>query len=138
METAAVSVSVRSQFFRFAAVGTAGFLIDTSALYLAIGVFGFGLYWGRAFSYLIAATSTWAMNRRFTFHAQRSRNRFAEWAKFFTTNAAGGAANYLVYATLVSISDLVAAWPILGVAAGSIAGLAINFNLSRRIVFTGK
>lgn len=127
----------RSRFIRFATIGVAGFIVDTAALYFAMGLLGAGHYSGRAFSYAVAATSTWALNRRFTFHARRSSNRLAEWARFLTANAAGGIANYLVYAALVAASDVVANWPILGVAAGSLAGLAINFNLSRRIVFTG-
>jgi putative flippase GtrA len=129
--------AARSQFLRFTLIGAAGFLIDTIVLYLAMAYLGAGHYSGRALSYVVAASSTWALNRRFTFYAQRSKNRLAEWAKFFTANAAGGIANYVVYATLVASSPLVADWPILGVAAGSIAGLIINFNLSRRVVFTG-
>jgi putative flippase GtrA len=129
--------AARSQFLRFLLIGAAGFLIDAAALYLAMAWLGAGHYSGRVFSYVVAASSTWALNRRFTFHAQRSRNRLAEWARFFTANAAGGIANYIVYATLVASWPLVADWPILGVAAGSIAGLVINFNLSRRVVFTG-
>jgi putative flippase GtrA len=129
--------SARSQFLRFSAIGVAGFLIDALSLYFAMNVLGAGHYSGRAFSYFVAATSTWALNRRFTFHAQRSSNRLAEWAKFFTANAAGGLVNYAVYSALVATSAVVSEWPILGVAAGSLAGLLINFNLSRRAVFTG-
>jgi putative flippase GtrA len=119
-------------------IGVIGFLIDTAALFLAMRYLGAGHYTGRVLSYLLAATSTWALNRRFTFHSRRSPSRLREWAKFFSANAAGGLINYSVYALLVSASQTVAAWPILGVAAGSVAGLAVNFQLSRRVVFTGR
>lgn len=133
-----LSRGARSQFLRFSSIGVAGFLIDTAALYVAIVLGPLDLYSGRLFSYTVAATSTWALNRRFTFHAQRSHERLKEWGKFFAANLVGGAANYGVYAALVASSDTVAAWPIIGVAAGSVAGLAINFNLSRWLVFTSR
>lgn len=125
-----------SQFIRFALVGAAGFAVDASALYLAMH-FGAGHYSGRVISYLAAATFTWALNRRYTFKAQQDSNLFREWIKFLAANLVGGMVNYSTYAALVAASTMVANWPILGVAAGSVAGLVVNFTLSRRLVFTG-
>jgi len=122
-------------FLRFSAVGVVGFLVDTAVLYLGLAV-GLGPYVGRAISYVCASTSTWYLNRRFTFHARKSPRWAREWGKFFVTNAAGGASNYLVYAALVATVPFVARHPVIGVAAGSIVGLAINFNMSRFVVFT--
>lgn len=122
-------------FLRFSAVGVAGFLVDTGLLYLGLAA-GLGPYVGRALSYICASTSTWYLNRRFTFHARKSRRWAREWAKFFVTNAAGGLSNYVVYAALVASVPFVARYPVVGVAAGSIIGLAINFNMSRFVVFT--
>lgn len=127
---------IRAQFMSFAMVGVAGFLVDSGTLYVAMAL-GAGHYSGRVISYLVAATSTWALNRRFTFHGQHDANWFAEWARFLAANAAGGLVNYSVYALLVASSPLVAAQPVLGVAAGSISGLMVNFTLSRWVVFTG-
>lgn len=126
---------VRAQFRSFAMVGVAGFLVDSGTLY-AVMALGAGHYTGRVISFLAAATSTWALNRRFTFHGRQDANRLAEWARFLAANSAGGLANYAVYALLVATSPLVAAQPVLGVAAGSISGLAVNFTLSRWLVFT--
>jgi putative flippase GtrA len=47
----------------------------------------------------------------------------------------GGLVNYATYAILVTWVPMAAAHPVLGVAAGSIAGLTVNFLLSRRVVF---
>jgi putative flippase GtrA len=44
--------------------------------------------------------------------------------------------NYSVYALLVAVSRTVFAHPVLGVAAGSLAGLTLNFLVSRHFVFT--
>ena len=122
-----------TQFLRFAAIGTAGFVVDSAALYAAMHGLGAGLYLGRALSWFCAATFTWAMNRRFTF--ADSRPPLRQWLAFLAANAVGGAVNYAVYAILVSTSQVAAATPMIGVAAGSIAGLAFNFIASKWLVF---
>lgn len=122
-----------TQFLRFAAIGTAGFVVDSAALYVAMHGPGAGLYLGRVLSWFCAATFTWAMNRRFTF--ADSRPPLRQWLAFLAANAVGGAVNYAVYAILVSTSQVAAATPMIGVAAGSIAGLAFNFITSKWLVF---
>ena len=124
------------QFLTFSAIGVAGFVVDTATLYTALQL-GAGLYTGRLASYLVAATTTWALNRRYTFSDRRTHRPAREWARFLAANSLGGVVNYGTYAALVASLPLVAAHPWLGVAAGSLAGLAANFTLSRRLVFTG-
>ena len=136
MKTTPAATPTR-QFLSFAAVGVVGFVVDASALYFAMHVLGAGLYGGRLLSYLAAATTTWALNRGYTFRAQRSQNKFAEWGRFLAANAVGGLVNYATYAILVTWVPMATAHPVLGVAVGSIAGLAVNFLLSRRVVFKG-
>lgn len=127
----------RRQFIAFAFVGVAGLVVDISVLHVT-QLLGFDKYSGRVCSYLFAATSTWALNRRFTFKDRRSPNVLAEWARFLGANALGGVLNYATYAALVTWTAVVATYPALGVAAGSIAGLTANFTLSRRLVFKAR
>ena len=54
---------------------------------------------------------------------------------FLLINLVGFACNYGTYAALIATSPLVARHPVLGVAAGSLAGLMWNFLLVRRFVF---
>ncbi len=117
-------------------VGAAGFCVDAATLHLAVHEIDAGLYGGRVISYLAAATFTWVLNRRYTFSAQRDRNRIREYVKFLCANAAGGVLNYAVYALLIHGFETARLWPIIGVAAGSTAGLISNFILSRRLVFS--
>jgi putative flippase GtrA len=58
-----------------------------------------------------------------------------QWALFLALNLIGFACNYGTYAALVAGVPLVARNPVLGVAAGSLAGMIGNFLLSRRFVF---
>lgn len=122
------------QFLQFGVVGTIGFVVDTAVLYVGLAL-GLGLYGGRAVSYLAAATTTWALNRAWTFRAAGQAPMARQWAVFVLVNLLGFACNYGTYALLVAGVPLVAAHPVLGVAAGSLAGMVGNFVLSRRYVF---
>lgn len=131
---AILNASVR-QFLRFSVVGVAGFLVDATVLHLAMNGLGFGHYLGRVVSFLVAATSTWALNRRFTFDVDTRLHPLKEWLRFLGANALGGIVNYTVYALLVAHVSAVAGMPTLGVAAGSLAGLIFNFTMSKKLVF---
>ncbi|PZW49127.1 putative flippase GtrA [Humitalea rosea] len=122
------------QMWRFGVVGGLGFLVDTAVLYAALGL-GAGLYGGRVLSYIAAASFTWALNRAWTF-SDRARVPVArQWALFLVVNLGGFALNYGTYAAMVAFWPLAAAWPVLGVAGGAIAGMGCNFWASRALVF---
>jgi putative flippase GtrA len=122
------------QFLRFGVVGTAGFLMD-SAVLLAMLALGAGPYAGRVLSYLAAASLTFALNRAWTFRSAAKAPVARQWGRFVALNLLGFVANYGTYAAALAASPLVAAYPVLGVAAGSIAGMFINFAVSHRFVF---
>jgi putative flippase GtrA len=128
--------AVAQEFLRFGVVGTIGFVVDTAVLYGMVAL-GAGLYLGRAVSYVAAATATWGLNRIWTFRGRGSGPVHRQWALFVAVNLIGFTLNYGTYALLVATMPVVAANPILGVAAGSIAGMFTNFVLSRRLVFRG-
>jgi len=122
------------QFSSFGLIGTAAFLVDSALLYLGLGLFGLGFYLARFLSWFGAASFTWYLNRRFTFRSAES-SVLQQWLKFLAANSIGGAFNYGTYAALIATSPVVRQWPILGVAAGSVAGLVFNFFASKRYVF---
>ncbi|MEM7407470.1 MAG: GtrA family protein [Pseudomonadota bacterium] len=124
------------QFLSFAVVGCIGFVVDVVALYTLLHGAGLGLYWSRLGSYLAAATATWWLNRSFTFRPDDAASPAGQWLRFVLLNTVGGAVNLGVYAAMVTFWSVAAAHPVLGVAAGSIAGLAINFTLSKAFVFS--
>lgn len=130
-------IRLAGEFLRFGAVGTIGFLVDAGVLKAGIAL-GLGPWVGRLVSYLAAASTTYALNRAWTFRDRAGGGSpvARQWATFLLVNLAGFACNYGAYAALLALSPVAAAHPELGVAAGSIAGLAVNFTLSRRLVFT--
>jgi putative flippase GtrA len=116
---------------RFALVGAIGFLVDLAVLHAATD--WLGLYLGRIFSFLAAATATWYLNARFTFRVERLD--VAQWARFLGANSGGAVVNYSIYAGLIAWGGLARRYPAIGVGCGSLAGLAVNFLASRRFVF---
>ncbi len=124
-----------SQFLRFALVGTAGFLVDWAVLSMALAILGLDFYTGRLLSFLTAATFTWAANRQFTFRQADKGNPGRQWRRFVAVNLVGGLMNYGIYAALVYSVAVAQSWPVIGIAAGSIVGLAWNYSGSRLLVF---
>ncbi len=127
------SVTAR-QFISFAMVGVVGFLVDAGALQIAL-VVGLGLYLGRVVSYLMAASATWLLNRRYTFKGASEGSAWSEWARFVLSQLSGATVNLTVYGLLVYSSPFVARNPVIGVALGSIAGMLINFIAARSFAF---
>jgi len=126
------------EIFRFGVVGTVGFIADAAVLTMGLYA-GTGPWIGRVLSYLAAATVTFGLNRAWTFRtADRSRPMAHDWSLFLLVNLVGFACNYGAYAALIAGVPLVRELPVLGVAAGSLAGMIGNFLLSRRYVFRGR
>ncbi len=136
-----MTLSAQKQFLRFSMVGVAGFMIDAVILTLVNELAG--PYLGRLISFTLAVIGTWLLNRNFTFSAgngssETGKSASEEFAQYFTAMIFGGSVNYGVYAGLVFFAEPVRQWPVMGVAAGSLAGLAINFLLARNWIFRSR
>jgi putative flippase GtrA len=121
------------QFMMFGTVGTLGWVVDTAVVYLLRG--SMGLYGAGMVSYVLGATTTWICNRHWTFRGTGSGPAHRQWALFLVANVLGFVLNRGTYALLVTFAAICARQPILATAAGAIAGMFVNFGLSRRIVF---
>ena len=134
----AAKLLLLGEVFRFGAVGTAGFVVDAFVLTAGLHA-GTGPWVGRVLSYLAAATATFGLNRAWTFRAaDRSRPLAQDWSLFLLVNLVGFVCNYGTYAALIASIPLVREFPVLGVAAGSLAGMTGNFLLSKRYVFRSR
>jgi putative flippase GtrA len=122
-----------AQFIRFGVVGLIGLVVDTSTVYglrHSLGLYGAGLV-----AYVAAASSNWVLNRLWTFRGLGSGPAHRQWGRFMIANLAGFVLNRGTYVILVTLVAAAAAQPVIATAAGSAAGMLVNFNLSRRLVF---
>jgi putative flippase GtrA len=124
------------QLFRFSLVGAAGFAVDVAVLYL-LSRAGIDLYSARACSFVAAASFTWIGNRLLTFpSASASRRRLTgDWFLYLGAMTLGGLVNYGSYALLITYVPVFHDHPWLAVAAGTAAGLLINFTIARNLLY---
>jgi putative flippase GtrA len=121
------------QFIRFGTVGGIGFLVDTATVYglrHTLGLYGAGLV-----AYVVAASGNWGLNRIWTFRGVGSGPAHRQWAMFMLTNLGGFILNRGTYALLVTFAAAAAEQPVIATASGAVAGMFLNFALSRRLVF---
>lgn len=122
------------QVFLFAVAGVVGLLVDIAVLYALRDLLG--PFYGRAVSFFAAVVATWLVNRSVTFHNRRSGlSLISEFTAYFTLMLVGGAVNYATYSALVVGVELVSRHLFLGVAAGSLAGMLVNFLTSRFLLY---
>ncbi len=124
---------IAPDFLRFGVVGTLGFCWDTATVYTLRHTVG--LYAAGAAGFVVAASANWALNRVWTFRHQDHEPAHTQWAKFMLANFIGFILNRGTFFILISVSRLCRSEPVLAIIAGSFAGLAFNYFLSKRFVF---
>ncbi|MYM28614.1 GtrA family protein [Duganella sp. CY15W] len=120
------------QLLRFAVTGVIGFGADVAVLYCALAL-GCGPYLGRLLSFLAAVYVTWRINRRYTFTSSGSPWR--EWWRYLGAMSGGALLNLGAYTLTLWLLPPAAWLPALGVAIGSLAGMALNFLSAKFFVF---
>ncbi|WLI88267.1 GtrA family protein [Massilia sp. R2A-15] len=127
----------RVEVARFAVAGVLGLITDVAALYLALAL-GMGPFAGRAVSFLCAVAVTWQFNRRYTFSSKPGISAWREWWNYLAAMLLGGAVNYGVYSALILTIRDVPLLPLAAVAAGSLAGMTVNFVNAKYFIFRSR
>ncbi len=118
----------------FALAGGVGYVVDAGVLLLAAPTAG--PYGGRLLSFCAAVFATWLINRSLTFRKRHSGlSLHREFLRYFTVCLGGGSVNLAVYALLTFVFMLSGWGLLLALGAGSLAGMGVNFVLSKRFVF---
>ena len=125
----------RSELLRFVIVGGVGFLVDAGVLMALTRGAGLDPYSGRVLSFLAASSTTWWLNRIFTFTRAARHPLARQWARFVIVSIGGALINYGVYVATLQSWPLALQWPVIGVAFGSLAGLCFNFPAAKLLVF---
>ena len=121
-----------NQVLSFGAVGLVGFVANAGLVALLSGAIGPER--AQLLAFPVAVTTTWSLNRRYTFRA-RGGGLLREWLRYILANALGWAANNGLFFVLIMSMPFVHRQPVLAVAAGSVAGMVFNFTTSKRFVF---
>ncbi len=121
------------QFARFGTVGVAGAVVDITTVYATMGTVG--LYVSGLLAYFAAVTTTWALNRAWTFAGRGRGSLLRQWMLFVAANGVGFVLNRGTFMLLVTLVPACARYPIFAILAGVGAGMFANFNLSRSVVF---
>ena len=124
---------ISPDFIRFGIVGTMGFCWDTGTVYALRHLVN--LYIAGSAGYMVSATSTWAVNRFWTFRHRQHGAMHRQWLKFVLTNLVGFTFNRGVFFVMITVSETCRREPVFAVALGSFAGLGFNYVLSKRFVF---
>ncbi len=122
------------QFARFGTVGVAGAAVDVATVYAAKAALG--LYLAGLLAYLAAVTTTWALNRAWTFAGRGGGGLLRQWLLFVAANGVGFVLNRGTFFVLVTLLPVCAQYPVIAILAGVGAGMFANFNLSRSVVFS--
>lgn len=115
--------------------GVLGFVVDAGVLQLLVTGLAWDRFSARLISFLCAATATWLFNRNYTFRGTRNHSRFGEWLRYVLAMSGGFACNFATYSALVLAYNIDKHWLVLAVAAGSVAGLGVNYLASRYWIY---
>lgn len=128
--------ALRRELALFAVGGVLGFAIDGGIAQSLVRLADWNVYSARVVSFLAAATFTWWWSRHQTFADRESgRDQRSEWLHWMGLMLVGAAINNGTYVLAIYLFPVLHAWPIVAVAAGSVAGAAANFVLARALLF---
>jgi putative flippase GtrA len=122
---------------RFFIVGAAGFMADALILLALTEVAVAEPIAARAVSFSSALMLTWVMNRRWTFGSQARgwRALGSELVRYAAIQMTGGGVNLIIFSAIAAFFGGGPAELVIALAAGSAAGLLINYLGAERLVF---
>lgn len=125
---------VRHELLRFGVVGAVGFAVDGGIL-SGLMLLGMGHYLARAFSFPVAVTVTWWLNRTWTFADSNKAEPGRQFKRYFALQVVGALSNFAVY--LAVLTQIEPTWQnaLLALAIGAVVGLAINFVGSKLLIY---
>ena len=123
--------SVINQFGRFAITGGIGFLVEAVVLTLLVSVSEMNVYFARSISFSIAVTTTWLINRHFTFAGFQRKRKGKEYFLYFLVQTIGVLINLFVFFLVLSAYPELRSLVVIPLAAGSAVAMFFNFAASR-------
>jgi putative flippase GtrA len=120
---------------RFGLVGVAGAAVHLGAFWLLQRLTGMGNSPAWIMAFVLAATSTWFMNRHFTFQDQASTAQTNEWLRYLGIAGLGAVAHFATFETAIRFFAFFENHPALAIVPGSLASFAVTYAGSALFVF---
>lgn len=124
-------VVATGSFLRFCLVGAVGFLADAGLTLLFTQTAQLPPLPSRIAAFVLAATVTWLLNRRYTFRSTASAR---SWLPYVTATGFGAVINISVYWLWLKTAGESPGAILGGVALGSVVALVFNYFVSRAIL----
>ncbi len=116
----------------FAVVGSLAFFVD-AGVFTAMYAIGAGTFVSRCLSILASITFTWYLNRTFTFRTRKPAT-FVEFLSYLGGMQIGLLTNFSTFFVVLYLSDTAKVYPIIALAIATLAGMTLNFLISRKIL----
>jgi putative flippase GtrA len=127
--------ALRGDIVKFGVVGTIGFLIDSLILSYLVSARAWDPLLARIVSMSVAVLGTWLLHRYWTFAKGSARAPLPQTFVYGVVQLIGLTINYLVFSALVLSGGVWRAYPVLPIAAGSLAAMTLTYVLARTVVF---
>ncbi|MGE8318176.1 MAG: GtrA family protein [Comamonas sp.] len=128
---------ISRSFAWFLVAGGLAFLVDVGVLSLLRGVLG--VYGARIVSFWLAATLTWLINRNLSFAGRPAAGgMLSEYLRYLGLMLGGGLVNLGVYSLLAWGLTQTPLWLAIYVAAGTVAGMGVNYLGMSRLLYRQK
>lgn len=122
------------QFHRFMVVGGFGFCVDGGLLTLLMQN-DWSIISARSCSFSFAVSTTWLLNRLWTFDSGKRISARKEYSYYFITQILGALINLSIFFSLINLYPALRNIPLLPLAFGATVSMAFNYLVSKKIVF---
>lgn len=124
-----------SEFIKFGFVGGSGVVVNLLCIYIFYGLIKIPYTLATMFSFIIALTSNFYLNRVFTFLEARKTHFFKQYAKYFVTCLLGFAVYWITSVYLYNSWHFFQHFYVIPSLIGIIFGTIVNFVGSKLFVF---
>ncbi|WP_376785398.1 GtrA family protein [Pantoea piersonii] len=128
-----------SHLIKFLVVGAVGFFVDGSLL-LILKHLGMSLTISRLFSFSIAVSCTWFLNKSWTFNVRddNSKKNFKRHSLYIIFQCLGAIINFCVFVFLTKKSLIMQSFPLMPFSIASGLAMFFNYLTSKFIVFKSR
>lgn len=123
---------LRNEFVRFCLTGTAGFAVDAGLTLLLTSLGLLPPLPARVVAFVAAAATTWMLHHHFTFRVEQAAR---SWSVYLALTTVIAGINVGVYQLWLSWWGHAPEHILLGIVWGSGVALALNYSVSKHIVF---